>query len=295
MNHVPLKRISLKAHPEVNEAWLQKLLAEQPMLMGLGGPDLYAVQRERRMPGGGRLDLLLQEDFEDEPSHRFEVEIQLGDTDPSHIIRCLEYWDLERNRYPKYKHTLVLVAENITGRFLNVIRLFNGFLPVVALQLSAFEAPGGGISLTFTKVVTPIEPVDETDEAERPTTPANKADWEKWGSPETSKEMEEVISLAKTFAPNLAPNFTRAYIGILQNNRVWNFAWGKPRKRELLLNIDALQTSAHDEALTSAGIRFKYLADEERYRMWLSPGDLKANATAITALLRDAYERHRNA
>jgi len=54
------------------------------------------------------------------------VEVQLGSTDESHIIRVIEYWDVERKRYPQYDHCAVLIAEEITARFLNVIGLFNG-------------------------------------------------------------------------------------------------------------------------------------------------------------------------
>jgi hypothetical protein len=32
----------------------------------------------------------------------------LGATDESHIIRCIEYWDIERRRYPAYEHCAVL-------------------------------------------------------------------------------------------------------------------------------------------------------------------------------------------
>ena len=42
------------------------------------------------------MDLLLQEA---DGSDRYEVEIQLGATDESHIIRTIEYWDIERKRY----------------------------------------------------------------------------------------------------------------------------------------------------------------------------------------------------
>jgi hypothetical protein len=44
----------------------------------------------------GRFDPLL-EDPDPEAATRYEVEIQLGATDESHIIRTLEYWDIERN------------------------------------------------------------------------------------------------------------------------------------------------------------------------------------------------------
>ncbi len=33
-----------------------------------------------------------------------------------------------------YDHTAVIVAEDITSRFLNVISLFNGTIPIIAIQ-----------------------------------------------------------------------------------------------------------------------------------------------------------------
>src|SRR6266498_2639818 len=104
---------------------------------------------ERLHPKAGRLDLLLQDA---EANRRYEVEIQLGATDESHIVRTIEYWDIERKRYPQYDHTAVIVAEDITGRFSNVIGLFNGAIPLIALQLSALKV-GANVSLVFTKVL----------------------------------------------------------------------------------------------------------------------------------------------
>ena len=83
-----------------------------------GFGDLVLKDRERIQPRAGRLDLLLQDV---ETNQRYEVEIQLGKTDEAHIIRTIEYWDIERKRYPQYDHTAVIVAEDITSRFLNVI------------------------------------------------------------------------------------------------------------------------------------------------------------------------------
>ena len=83
---------------------------------------------------------------------RYEVEIQLGATDQSHIIRTIEYWDMEKRRYPKYNHVAVIVAEDITNRFLNVISLFNGAIPLIALQMCAMKT-GDEISLNFVKVL----------------------------------------------------------------------------------------------------------------------------------------------
>jgi hypothetical protein len=52
----------------------------------------------------------------------------------------------------QHDHYAVIVAEDITSRFLNVIGLFNGFIPLIALQMSALKF-GDQISLVFTKVV----------------------------------------------------------------------------------------------------------------------------------------------
>lgn len=114
------RTISLKTEPGFNEKWLQSLLADDPTLLGLG--DLVVKDIERRQPRAGRLDMLLSDP---ETSTRYEVEIQVGPTDESHIIRTIEYWDVEKNRYPQYEHVAVIVAEDITSRFLNVISLLN--------------------------------------------------------------------------------------------------------------------------------------------------------------------------
>ena len=132
MKYQALSKMSLKSHPELTERWVQERIAENPQMLGLG--DVVLKDKERIQPRAGRLDLLLQDA---EASHRYEVEIQHGKTDESHIIRTIEYWDIERKRYPQYEHTAVIVAEEITARFLNVISLFNGTIPLMAIQMSA--------------------------------------------------------------------------------------------------------------------------------------------------------------
>ena len=130
MDFVMPKYVSLKDHPKYNERWLQKRIYEDPSLLGLG--NLKVRDTERRQPSGGRLDMLL---VDPETDKRYEVELQLGATDASHVIRTIEYWDEERKRYPRFEHIAVIVAEDVTSRFLNVIGLFNRAIPLIALQL----------------------------------------------------------------------------------------------------------------------------------------------------------------
>ena len=80
------KRILLNKHPDYNERWIQNQIVEDPTLLGLG-EDIIVKDEERHQPHAGRLDLLLQ----DTQNLRYEVEIQLGKVDESHIIRTIEY------------------------------------------------------------------------------------------------------------------------------------------------------------------------------------------------------------
>src|SRR5437660_12461262 len=115
-----LESISLGS-ASVTEKMVQEQIADDPSILGLG--ELELKDKERMQPHAGRLDLLLQDP---ETLKRYEVEIQLGATDESHIIRTIEYWDIERKRYPQYEHAAVIVAEEITARCLHVIQPFNG-------------------------------------------------------------------------------------------------------------------------------------------------------------------------
>ena len=142
---------------------MENCIAEDPSILGLG--DLVLRDRQRPQPrAAGRLDLLLQEP---ETQERYEVEVQLGATDEAHIIRTIEYWDIEQKRYPQYKHCAVLIAEDITSRFLNVVSLFNGTIPLIAIQMRAYGV-GDQTTLIFTTVMDELTRgrVDEDEDAE---------------------------------------------------------------------------------------------------------------------------------
>jgi hypothetical protein len=114
------EKISLASHPIIKESWIQEQIANDPSLLGLG--DLIMKDKERMQPRAGRLDLLLQDA---ESKRKYEVEVQLGKTDEAHIIRTIEYWDIERKRYPQYDHCTVIIAEDITR--LSEVFHFAGF------------------------------------------------------------------------------------------------------------------------------------------------------------------------
>jgi hypothetical protein len=232
LTYVKPERLILKAHPEFNEKWVQTRIAEDPKLLGLG--DLVLIQQERIQPSGGRLDLLFQ-DAEDRKK-RYEVELQLGSIDESHIIRTLEYWDIERKRYPQYDHCAVIVAEDITSRFLNIVSLFNGAIPLIAIQMQAMQI-GENMTLVCTTVMDALTRglADEDEIAEA--VPASRALWETQASPETLTIADQLLSVVKEFDPALEFKYNRYYIGLVKNEKANNFVEFRPRKKTVNLDI----------------------------------------------------------
>lgn len=284
VDFVRAERLSLKAHPELDEKWVQELIANDPSILGLG--DLELRQKERIQPRGGRLDLLLQ-DAED---RRYEVELQLGSTDETHIIRTIEYWDIERKRYPQYDHCAVLVAEDITSRFLNVISLFNGTIPLIAIQMQALQV-AGNLTLIFTKVMDELSRglVDEDEEAEA--LPADRAYWEERASKASLAMVDQLFELVRQQDPKLELKYNKYYIGLSRDGASFNFVQFRPQKSTVLLEIQLPKTSDIDAQIEQTGLEALPYSRWGRYRLRISAGELKEKAEAIRELIKLAYER----
>ena len=284
MSYVKFEKLNLKSNPEFNESWVQDRIAEDPTMLGLG--DVILKDKERIQPRAGRLDLLLQDA---DGSQRYEVEIQLGPTDESHIIRTIEYWDIERKRYPQYDHAAVIIAEDITSRFLNVISLFNGHIPLIALQMSALKAENG-VGLVFTKVLDQMSfgLVDEDEEVQEA---SDRSYWEKRGSPTTVGMADELLKLAQESDPALELKYNKFYIGLAKNGQANNFVIFKPQKKSLRLDLRIPKSDETQELLDSADIDvMDYDKRWGRYRIRLSPGELKTQHNFLKGLFVSAYQ-----
>jgi len=285
LKYIKPERLFLADHPELNERWVQQRIAEDPSLLGLG--DLILKDKERIQPKAGRLDLLFQDT---ESIRRYEVEIQLGQTNEAHIIRTLEYWDIEKKRYPQYEHTAAIVAEDITSRFLNVISLFNGAVPLIAIQMRAIRI-GQNISLVFTTVLDQIT-LGLVEEDEEVTEVTDRAYWEHRGTKETVAMADQLLEIIKRFDPAFELKYNKFYIGLAKNERPNNFAAFRPQKSGLRLEVRLPRSEDIEQKLENAGLDLMdYNARWGQYRIRLAKEDIKKHSDILSELLRSAYQR----
>jgi len=277
------ERIFLKGHAEYGEKWVQERIAEDSSILGLG--DLILKDKERIHPNAGRLDILCQDA---ESNRRYEIEIQLGRSDESHIVRTIEYWDIERKRYPQYDHVAVIVAEDITSRFLNVISLFNGFIPIVAIQMQAFRF-GDNISLVFTTVLNEMR-LGLVDDDEAVADVTDRSYWEKRASKQTLAITDSLFGIVASFAPGLSLKYNKFYIGLAKDGQPNNFALFRPKKDWVWFEPKLEKDDATQAKLDEAGLDVvEYDSRGGRYRIRIGKSDLPKHEGIVTELLKLAY------
>ena len=172
-----------------------------------------------------------------ETNRRYEVEVQLGTTDETHIVRTIEYWDIERKRYPQYDHCAVIIAEDITSRFLNVVSLFNGSVPLTAIQMQALKI-AEHTTLVFTTVMDEFTRglINKDEDAEA--APTDRAYSENKGTKATVAIADQLLGIVHEFDSSLAMKYDKFYIGLAKDGRVDNFVTFRPQKSGLVLEVN---------------------------------------------------------
>lgn len=285
-NYVKAKIISLKKHPIYNEKWLQDCIEADPSILGLG--DLDFKYTEKIQVSGGRLDTIL---YDSVNNKRYEVEIQLGATDEKHIIRTIEYWDIERKRNPQYEHCAVIIAEEITSRFFNVISLFNGAIPLIAIQVKAIEV-GDNVSLFFTKVLD--ENKFELDDEDIALEPKDRSYWENRASVNSLKLVDKIMLALGEVVCEYELKYNKHYIGITNKNNgtANNFILFKARKDAVLFYAKIARSDDIDGELDN----FDYLPYDRwgNYRIRIREKDLDNPQTVeflkrLTQIAKEEY------
>ena len=278
------ERLWLKTDPTFNERWLQDRIHEDPAILGLG--EVIVRDRERVQERAGRLDLLLSDP---EQNRRYEVELMLGATDESHIIRCLEYWDIERRRYPGYEHCAVLVAEDITSRFLNVLALLAGTVPLIAIQVNALKV-GDHIVLDFVRVLDQRQ-LRRDDEADTKLASVDASYWTDKASAKAVKLLEELLAIVNEQTETKQQlNYNRYYVGLTDGTRNRTFIRFRPRKAfvhvELAVSAPESRIEKCEEEGLASGVR------DDRLKVTVAPGDVKKHRELLGELFKLALQEN---
>jgi hypothetical protein len=243
---IPLAAVQSIREAGYNEAWLQEMIWQNPSCLGFG--DLEALQKERTQPTGGRVDMLLKDPSNDT---MYEVEIMLGATDETHIIRTIEYWDNEKRRWPTRHHIAVLVAEDINRRFFNVIHILSHSIPIVAVQVSLLHLDGK-VGLHFAKILDTFQEVDDGSGSE---VGQYNLSWWIANLPDTVAYAAYFQNAAAKNGMNFDKDGVKNYVSLSNGNR--NFAWIRPRKNKTALiefRINDLVWEELEQKLQDIGI-----------------------------------------
>ncbi len=240
---------------------------------------MTVLQREKVQYTGGRINFLM---FNPEDEVRYEVEVMLGTLDESHIIRTIEYWDVERRRFPSYEHRAVIVAEDITNRFFNIISLLNKAVPIIAIQLNAFVLDGA-LTLNFVKVLDLATTFGEDDSATIEA--ADRKYWEARANPKSMELFDLLIGIVNTFtSPRITYNKGHIAIGTSGRNFLWCHLRKSPR---IYIEVRVGEERENLFAkLEEQGVQCNRDANPENLKIGMTIKDFEENRELIETVIR---------
>lgn len=202
-------------------------------------------------------------------------------------MRCIEYWDIERRRYPAYDHVAVLVAEDVTSRFLNIMGLLAGNIPLIAIQLVALQM-GDKIALHFVHVL---------DQTTLRTDDAYEATSEGVGAPDTDRNYwesrvgtgimglaDKLLAIANEVAePILESKYTKRTIGWGVQGSFFNVGGLLPRKQIARVRFPVSSFTDPEDWMTRLAAEGLDAQINKRNRIMidLRPADLEASQEII--------------
>ena len=210
-----------------DERWLQEWIIEDPKRLGIGNVTIKAKELRHYVGKGGRLDILAYNATIDT---YYEVEIMLGECDPDHGFRVLDYWARERLRLPNSRHVAVLVAEDLTGRYKTVIEALTQHVPLIAVELKTLQLDTDPpIATTFAVVFSQpddleIRPADEPEKTEG-FLPNDEETW-RANRPEFTDSAKIMYKTClEKIGPTTIDFSAKSYIALKKGKRAWLPMW----------------------------------------------------------------------
>lgn len=133
-----------------------------------------------------------------------------------------------------------------------MISLFNGFIPLVAIQIQAYQT-GDAVSLIFTRVLDQMR-LGLVEEEEDKMDVADRAYWEKRASKSTMEITDRLIEQITHMDKALSPKYNKFYIGLTYNGIARNFISFKPKKEWVWVAIGLEKSDELDRRFESVGL-----------------------------------------
>lgn len=184
-----------------------------------------------------------------------------------------------------------MIAEDVTSRFLNVISLFNGLAPFIAIQIQALRF-GENVTLVFTKVMDELSRglVDDDEDAEA--APTDRSYWEQRATKQTVAIADDLLAIVRKFDPSLILKYNKFYIGLSREGQPYNFITIRPRKSHIVLELKLPENDDITAKIDQAG--FETLGYNKRwglYRLQISKADISQKNEVLRDLLKLAHDR----
>ena len=176
-----------------------------------------------------------------------------------------------------------------TSRFLSVVSLFNGSIPLIAVQMQGLRI-GEQMTLVFTTVIDELARglVDEDEEIQAVT---DRAYWEERGTKVTVEMADQLCEMIHAFDPGLELKYNKFYIGLAKDGQPNNFVSFRPRKNSLMLSIHLKQSDDIEHEIENSGRdTLEYNNRNGAYRLRLDKDDLKNHSDVLKHLMKMAHE-----
>ena len=268
----------------LSEVELENLIVEDPGILGLG--EVVLIQRQRRQERAGRLDLLL-EDREGES--RFEVELKIGSLDESHLIRVVEYWDIERRHYPGYSHFAVVIAEDVTSRFLNVVQLFSGSIPIIAIQVNCIKV-GEIFALTFIKLID-SRALRRDDRLDVKAQSSDRNSWLAWAGQNVMAIADGCLATINSLAKRQRSlKYNQQFIGLTDSGKPDNFVYFSPLKSRMRVRASLSPIDSWVKRLQESNMDFRTGSNE--LFIDITPQTFTENKALVDEILLESLKQN---
>jgi hypothetical protein len=182
----------------------------------------------------------------------------------------------------------VLVAEDITSRFLNVIGLFNSSIPIIAIQMTALGI-GDQVALVFNTVLNELSRGLEEEEDDSHQDAVDRGYWEGRVGKDIIGMADQLFNVLRQRDATLEMKYNKYSIVLAKGGVVDKFVSFRPKRQFLRVEARLPQSEETDNRLEEAGLDlmpYKW----GKYRIRLTKADLAKQEAVITDLLKLAYD-----